>query len=153
MRFAGLLLLAGALTASAQEVPSSPANVSMVAVQAVNDGKNHFDPTLNSVKRALSDLNFDSFRRIRSTNTRAAYGAETRFTINDRYTLYMTPVSKGADGRVRAKARITLAPRSGGGKPINAVDSTVTIAPGTYVKIRGLRLDEGELVVLLTVSK
>ena len=153
MRFAGLLLLAGALTASAQEVPTTPVEVSMVALQAANDGKNHFDPALNSVKSALSDLKFDSFRRIQSTNTRAAYGAETRITINNRYTLYIAPLSKGRDGRVRAKVRITLAPRSGGGKPVNAVDTTVVIAPGSYVKIRGLRLDEGELVVLLTVSK
>ena len=148
----GLILLAVASITAAGDVPSTPVTVSMIALQATDETQPYFDPQLNTVRHALADVKRNTFRKIASRQMAAPYEKDTKLAINSRYTLYITPLSKEADGRVRARARITLAPRDGQGKSINAVDTTLVIVPGDYVKIRGLKLDEGELVVLLTVS-
>lgn len=152
VRTAGLILLATAITAWADEVPSTPATVSMVAVRAADEAEPYFDPALNAVRSALADVKSNALRKVRASDTSAPYAEETKFPIDERYTLYITPVSRGDDGRVRAKARITVVPRRGG-SPVNAVDTTLSIVPGDYVKIRGLKIESGELVVLLTVKK
>ena len=149
----GLVLLAVASLTAAGDVPSTPVTVTMIALQASDESRPYFDPQLNTIRHTLADVKRNTFRKITSRQTAAPYEKDTKLAINSRYALYVTPLSKEADGRVRAKVRITLAPREGGGKPINAVDTTLVIVPGNYVKIRGLKLDQGELVVLLTVSE
>lgn len=153
MRYSGLMLLLVALTASAQESQVAPAHVVMIAIKASDEEPAFFDPSLDAVRGALSDIKLNSFRELQSARADLPYGSETALEISKRYTLYVLPQSKSDDGRVRAKVRITLAPRAGGAKPVDAVNTTVLMAPGKYVKIRGLKLEGGELVVLLTVSK
>lgn len=151
---AGFVILLTALAASPGDQPKSTVTVSMVAVQATNEGRKEkfFGPGLEEVYKAVIGLDYDTFHRVKATEVRAPYNRETKLFINDRYTLYVKPVEQGEDGRIRLQTRITIAPKKGIGDPINALNTTLAIAPGKHLNLGGLRLAEGELIVVLSVK-
>ena len=55
------------------------------------------------------------------------------------------------DGRVRLRARITA--RSKDGKQTaTALDTTLQIKPGAQMNLGGLRLDTGDLILVISVK-
>lgn len=154
MSRAGLILLLAALAAAQDTGAPATVTVSMVAVQATNEGRSekYFGPGLEEVYRAVIGLDYDTFHRVKSGEAPAPFDQETQFFINDRYTLYVTPLEKGSDGRIRIRTRIAMATRDGTGQPVNALDTTLVMVPGRHLNLGGLRLDEGELIVVLTVT-
>lgn len=151
MSVVGLTLLVASLAAAGDEIPTSPVQVSVVAVQAKNEGRGskYFGPGLQEVRTAISGLNYDSFYKVRSADVPAPYGEETKIFIDEQYTLYVTPVSVSADGRIRIRARITMKSDQ---KTIKALDTTLTMMPGSRLNLGGLRLKSGELIVVMSVS-
>lgn len=151
MTVVSLTLLTLSLVAADGDVPSEPLQVSVVAVQAKNEGRasKHFGPGLSKVRAAISGLDYDSFYKVRSADVPVPYGEEARIYIDDQYTLYITPLSVTEDGRIRIKARITMKSK---GKTVKALDTTLTMTPGSRLNLGGLRLASGELVVVISVS-
>ncbi len=90
-----------------------------------------------------------------STTKNAPYEVESAIPINDRYTLFITPVSKDDSGRVRVHVRIAMKPRREGDPPINVLSkTTIALVPGEKVNLGGLRLsDGGDLIVVLWVDR
>lgn len=153
MTAAGLAIVAVSILAADEHIPSKPANVSVVAVEArrENRAQQYFSPGLESVRRALADLDYDTFYKIQSAELPCPYGEEQKVYVTDRYTLYMTPVSVRDDGRIRLRARITMKSRDKE-REVNALDTTLLIAPGTHLNLGGMRLDEGELIVVISAK-
>ena len=153
MTAAGLVIVAVSLLAADEKVPAEPVSVTMVAVQATREGhpQKSFGPGLESVQRALGSLDFDTFVRVQSADIPCAYGQEQAIIINQKYTLYITPVSQQEDGRVRLRARITALSRDGNQK-LNALDTTLQIKPGMQLNLGGLRLEKGELILVISVK-
>lgn len=154
MTAVGLTLLLAGLVAQAEDIPKTPAKITVVAVQALNEGhdRKQIDPRLKGVKKAIERLDYDSFHQIKSVTKDMPYRTETKIEINDRYSLHLTPISKGPRGRVRVEAKILMAPRRKGGKPVEALSKTVLLmAPGKHINLGGLRLDQGELIIVLQV--
>ena len=153
MSVLGLTVLVVSLVTADGEVPTTPLKVSMVAVQAKNEGRaqKYFGPGLEPVRRAVGGLDYDSFYKIQSAEVPAPYGEETKIYINEQYTLFITPVERMDDGRIRLKARITMQSRDRR-RTINALDTTLAMKPGSHLNLGGLRLTSGELIVVVSVK-
>lgn len=151
MTAVSLALFAVSLVAQGDEVPGTPLQVTVVAIQAKNEGRasKHFGPGLEQVRRAVSGLDYDSFYKIRSADVPVPYGEEAKIYIDGKYTLYVTPLSVMADGRIRIKARITMKSKE---KTVRALDTTLTMMPGSHLNLGGLRLSSGALIVVISVS-
>lgn len=146
-----LALVAVSLVAEGDRIPSKPAQISVVAIQALNENRTvkHFGPGLSGVRRAVASLDYDSFYRLSSANVPAPYGEEIKIHINERYTLYLTPIARTETGRIRMKARITMKAPD---RAIKALDTTLTMLPGSHLNLGGLRLKRGELIVVISVT-
>lgn len=176
----GLTVLAAAL--SADEVPSTPAKLCVVAVQGLMElpepaaraerngarplpttnlapsqrrdsgAQERFGPGLKEVRRALAGLDYKAFRRINRVEKSVKYLSEARVELNDRYAMYVKPMSRDERGRVRLNVRVEMAPKKKGEKPINVVsNTTIALVPGKQANVGGMRLEEGELIVVLWV--
>ncbi len=144
------LAAAGGWAQSADEV-----SISVVAVQARNEGgaTKTFGPGLEDVKTAIEGLDFDSFTKVKGVTVTAKSDEDTRVAINDTYALVLKYVSRAKDGRVKVEARIELVPKKAGAAPVTALRTELTMAPGKHVNLGGLRLDEGELILVLRVAR
>ena len=80
MTAVSLTLFAISLVAAGDEVPGTPLQVSVVAVQAKNEGRasKYFGPGLERVRRAVSGLDYDSFYKVRSADIPVPYGEEAK---------------------------------------------------------------------------
>jgi hypothetical protein len=145
-----LLTAVGGWAQTATEV-----SVSIVAVQARHAGGDTktFGPGLDDVKTAIEGLDFDSFTKVKGVTISANSDDETSVAINDAYTLFLKCLSRGKDGRVKLEARIELTPKKAGAAPVTALRTELTMAPGKHVNLGGLRLDEGELILVLRVAR
>jgi len=152
MTAAGLVIFAASFLAADEKAAAQTVNVAMVAVEARREGKatQSFGPGLEEVRKALTGLAFDSFSRVQSAEIPCRFGEEQRIIINQKYTLYITPVSQLDDGRVRLRARITALSRDGS-QTVNALDTTLQIKPGTHLNLGGLKLEHGELILVMSV--
>ncbi len=153
MTAASLAIVAVSFLAADEHVPAKPVNIAMAAVEARRENRTqrYFDPGLEQVRDALDDLDYDAFYKIQSAELPCPYGEEQKVYINERYTLYLTPVSVREDGRIRLRARITMQSRDKK-REVNALDTTLLIAPGTHLNLGGMRLEEGELIVVISAK-
>lgn len=115
-------------------------------------GEKQYDSGLDMIKTALASLPFDHFKRLASERAKTKVGEESKVRIDDRYTLFATPESRGNDGRVRMEIRVEMA-RSDGKPPTKAVDTTLLLAPGKMVNLGGFKMDQGELVIVMVVAE
>ena len=149
MTLASLMLLALSFVA-AGDAPAEPLQVSVVAVQAKNEGRGakHFGDGLAKVRPAIKGLDYDSFYKLRSADVPIPYGEEAKIFIDDRYALYITPLSVTEEGRIRIRARIMMKSKD---KSVKALDTKLTMTPGSSANLGGLRLKSGELIIVLSV--
>lgn len=148
MGIPSLILIAVSLAAAP---PPPPAQLAVWAVQATVESRDDlkFGAGLDEIRGELSGLQFNTFKLLTAGRFAAPFGQETRTALHPRYSLVATPVSREEDGRIRIDLRVEMPPRAPGGKPVVAVQTRVMMAPGTRVKLGGLRLEEGDLVVVL----
>ena len=131
-----------------------PVTVSMVAVKAAQEHRKekYLEPGLEGIRDAVSDLKYDTYRKVASSKTTARFDEEVKVPINAAYALYVTPLSKESNGQIRLKTRIEMPPADKAKKPVNTHVATVLQKPGKKLVLGGgMRLDEGELVVIITV--
>lgn len=149
-----LTLLSTFQTGQQQSSADPSITVSLVAVQATNEGRRtkFVAPELIAVRQAVIGLDYDTFHQVKARRLRIAYGKESKFEITDRYTLYVRPISKSPDGRVRLNARITMTSKKEPKTAVNALDTTLIMAPGKHLNLGGLRLEVGELIVVLSLQ-
>lgn len=148
----GAIAVFGAPVTSPPPAQSQDAvRVDVVAVHAFseNRGARVFDKDLQELKEALSDLDYDTFRRLSATTLRAGLNEEATYQINSRYKLCVKPLSREPSGQVRLNVRVEMKTGAAGAKPVNAITTTLLISPDKKLKLRGLKLDNGELVVVL----
>lgn len=151
MTVIALTLLTLSCVAAGEDVPKEPLQVAVVAVQAKNEGRSakHFGEGLAKVRKAIKGLNYDSFYKIRSADVPVPYGEEAKIFIDEQYALYVTPLSVTEEGRIRLRARIMMKSK---GKTIKALDTKLTMTPGSSANLGGLRLKSGELIIVVSVK-
>lgn len=145
------LVCIAAVSAAAEE----SATLDVFAIRATTEGANpkSFDGKLADVKDSLASSPHDTFRTITTAQVTATFGQESKTKLNDRYTLFVTPESKDASGRVKMTVRIDEAPKRAGGKPRVALKFDVNAPPGAKIVPNGLPLDDdGALIVVLRLK-
>lgn len=138
------------------ETSTERAHIAMTAVQATHQGfeKKDIDPALEDFREVLRQIErFDTFRLVRRATAAAAYNAESRIPIDDTYCLCVTPRSKVDDGRVKLEARVEMKAEREDEEPRDALRIRCMIAPGRKLLLRGLKRDEGELIVVLSLAE
>jgi hypothetical protein len=125
----------------------------MVAVQATSEGRaqKQFDPGLEGIRNAVAELKCDTFKQVASETRNAPYKQETKIGVTPKCSLYVTPIAKQPDGRIKVDVRIE-ATEEKTGKSRNALRSTNVVVPGEKFKYR-MKMGDAELVVIVTVSE
>jgi len=150
----GILIVALA-AGEGNAIKPEAVTVSMVAVRATIEGREekHFDAGLEAIRKAVADLPYDTYRKVKSSKTPAPFDQETKIGINKEYSLYVTPLAKKSDGRIRMKARIEMQPKDEKKKAINTHVTTALLKPGKKLKFcGGMKADGGELVVIISIE-
>lgn len=165
------VLLLNLTSPTAERAAETRVTVSMVAVEASNEERavqeagngsaKRYDPALDKPTRAaLADLPYNSFRRIGADSAKARFGEEVRLDIDDTYTLCVKPLSRDHNGLIRAKAWIEEQGNDedkdkDGQKTASrkVLDTTVRAVPGDRLLLGGPNLDNGVLVVALTLAE
>jgi hypothetical protein len=149
VRFAtalALALLAG-LPAAALD-----AEISYWAVQAVeeNRAEKSYGEGLAGVRPELSDLPHDTFTLLADGGLGANFGNRAEAKLTEKYRLRIEPVDHDPDGRVRI--RVIVKYETAPGKLVDAIDTRVVLTPGKVVRLGGLKLEEGDLVILFSAD-
>ncbi|HOZ49501.1 MAG TPA: hypothetical protein PLO37_24520 [Candidatus Hydrogenedentes bacterium] len=147
-----------ALVAADEDQPPPPVSIRVVAVQASDDQEGEpkkqalrFGSGTEEIRTAIGDLKFDNYKLVKASTVTAQFNQESRVPIDNTYTLYLQPLSRESGGRVKLNVRVTMPGKTPQAEPVNALKTTVIAAPGNKFKLRGLELDDGELVLVLTV--
>ncbi len=153
MSFVAWTVLVAACLAKPVDPLPAPVTVSVHAVAATREGRSekYFDRGLESIRKAVAELEFDTYRLVKKHTVKAPLKKETAFVLNERYKFCITPLSKEADGRIRAKVRIELLSPDRKKKPVNALVATCNIVQKSALKLR-LKQREGELIIVVSVS-
>jgi hypothetical protein len=139
--------------------------VSCVAVKATHEGRDerYIDRDIRALEEVVVEKDsrrYDTYRFLWRGNATMAYEEESSLRISERYTLYVTPLSQDRQGRIRVAVRVEEQPdpkarRSRNDeeapKPVVAVRATSLLVPGNHLKLDGLNLDEGKMIIVLTV--
>ncbi len=134
---------------------SNQVTISVHAVRLLNEGhgEKRFDRELADVRGALISLDYDTFQKIKIIRGAIPYGSKKKFEIDKQYSLYITPLKKATDGRIRVKIRLEMNAKKPGGKPTKVLSTEQRIPPGKQTRFGGARLDKGELVVVLSLDE
>lgn len=166
------LVVALALPAGARErsdaARARAVSVEVVAVQATEEGRERpvFQQGLGeAIGSAVNHLPFDTYRRLRQTEVTAPFREETSVSITPEYTLHITPLSREDRGRIRMETRLEKElskeeDNARGGhngettkkRTMNALKTTSIVVPGDKLCFGGFSLDQGELLLVLTVT-
>ncbi len=151
------MILAGLIAAIALGAPAGeePVSMSVWAVQATQEGHSpkQFEAGLESIRGAVADLPFDTYRKVQALTQTLPAGQETRVAIDARYTLFLKPLDTDPEGRIRLEVRVELAPKAPQDKPVTALSTRLALAPGKQAKVGGFKLEQGELVIVLSPGK
>ncbi len=140
----------------ARDASPPPAVVNVVAVHATNENRSqrHVDPAVEKVRSSISDIaEFDTFRPITDETVSAPFAQNTRVVLTPKYALFITPLGTGPRGQVRFSIVVQQPPKAGQSEPVNAISTTVLMPPDKPFRLRGLRWQGGELVVIVTLRR
>ncbi len=128
------------------------AEISYWAVQAEKEDRTekHYGEGLGALKHELSDLPHDTFTLLMDGGLGANFGNRAEATLTPKYKLRIEPVDLDPDGRVRI--RVIVKYESAPGKLVDAIDTRVVLTPGKVVRLGGLKLEEGDLVILFSAN-
>ena len=143
-----------ALSSAPADVATQPVSLSVWAVQALKTGaaEKQFDNGAQAVCKAIEDLPYDTFRGVFTGSATVAPAAETRLTLNDTYTLLIQCRAREGKNAAHIDITVELPPASPGGPPRKAVQSCMVVCTGKMVRIGGLKMNEGEMVVVLEMT-
>jgi len=110
----------------------------------------HYAPGTEDIRTALADLPYDSFELLQRSAPTVSSGKPQSVALGEKYTLNITLVAVEADRR--AKIDIAVEMQGKDGKRVSVLESRMTLSPGRLVKLRGLRLDNGELIAVLRLD-
>jgi hypothetical protein len=129
------------------------ATTTVTAVHAtdVREGEASFDVRSAVFRELLSPLPYDRFETAMQTEIELARETKAQVRLNARYTLGVSDTEAQPDGHVKCVVRVYGSP-SDGREPVKLLEMTVRLAPDKPVMIRGLRMDEGEIVIFLNLD-
>lgn len=144
------LQLAALLALLALSPLANAASATVTAVHATEgDGDRSYDERSRPFEELLEGLPYKDFKTVSSTKVEIATGVQVR--INERYALSMAKAEKESDGHVKTTIRVLGLPKNST-EPVEVLEMEVRLAPDKPVMIRGLRMEQGEVVVFLNLD-
>jgi len=110
----------------------------------------YMDQTLKPIASALSKLPFTSYETVSILDNEIPWGQETRFTLNAKYTVNVTPIRQDEQGSIQLGVRIEMLQDDG--TYVDALKAQALAAQNGALLFRGMPLNQGELVVVLLVG-
>ncbi len=143
-----------AVSSAPADAASQPVHFDVWAVQAVKtgSGEKQFDSAAQPVRKAVEDLPYDTFRGVFTGSATVPPGADKRLTLNTTYTLLIQCRAREGKNAAHVDITVELPPESPGGAPRKAVQSCMVLCSGKMVRIGGLKMNEGEMVVVLEMT-
>ena len=143
----GFFIAAAALIAAA----SNAVDVAYWSVRAVeeNGSPKQYGPGLEGIKSTLEDLPHEKFELLGKGSLGAAFGQEASASLTPEYRLKIEPQAEEPQGRIRIRVLVEY-DKKNGQPPVKAIDSRVVLTPDKKVRLGGLKLDQGELVLVLS---
>lgn len=144
-----------ALSSAPADASAQPVGLSFWAVQALKTGstEKQFENGAQAVRKAIEDLPFDTFRGVFAGSADITLGADTRLPLNDTYTLLIQCRAREGNNAAHIDITVEIPPASPGGPPRKAVQSCMVVCIGKMVRIGGLKMKEGEMVVVLEMTR
>jgi hypothetical protein len=163
------LLLTPLAAEETRELPTPRVSVMLVAVRATHQGheERQFDSSVASIKETVKDLKqFDDFRKLRTLKTVAPYGKDTKIPLDSDYTLILNPIERASHNRIRCNIRVQMRIEEESEKKEEddsegeteepkykeVLRCTLLAVSDKPFKVGGLKLDEGQLVLVLTLT-
>ena len=145
------LLLAGGLSAAANDAVSGTMAIEYWAIEAHETGEEEkrFAAGLGPVMESLSDLPFDRYELVNQGRMDAPFSQRTERTIADRYILFVEPQLRENEERTRVRVCIEMRRADDPARIVKAVDSRLVMARGKPVRLGGLKLNDGDLILVL----
>lgn len=137
----------------AQSIPVSAASSAPRVSNAPSEGARTFDAGLEPLRPALADLDYDTFQKVSISRLPVAFNEETHIEVTPEYMLHVTPISVEKNGMIRLNVRLELHSKQEGRPSRNAIATTLVTSPNRLFKLRGLKMENGELVVVMKVSR
>lgn len=136
--------------------------VSCVAVKATHEGREErfVDRTIQNIEDVVADKDtrrYDTYRFLWRGNATVAYEEEASLRISERYTLFVTALERDRQGRIRLAVRVEEQPERRRGRndeppePVVALRATSMLVPGNHLKLDGLNLDDGKMIIVVEV--
>ena len=144
--------------ASVSSVPpnggAEPVQFSVWAVQGLKTGQTpkQFDAAAEPVRRAVEDLPYDVFRGIYSGGTAVAPKTASRLELNASYTLVITCQERKGNNAAHIDIAVELLSTQAGAPPRQALQTSMTVCTGRKVRLGGLKMAEGDLVIVLEMT-
>ena len=103
----------------------APVEVSMVAVRGVNEGHTQkvYGSGLESVRRAVGALDYDTFSKVASSEAKIPFGEKTTFFVNKTYSVIIEPTSVDSYGRIRLHTQVMMKSKDKKKVNIKALDN------------------------------
>ncbi len=154
MMLGTLCAVMAALSSAPAEASAQPVHFSVWAIQAVKTGKadKQFDSAAQNVRKAIEDLPYDTFRGVFTGSAVVPPGAETRLSLNEAYTLVIQCRSRDSKDSAHVDLCVELPPAKPGEAPRKAIQTCINVCAGKKVRIGGLKMKEGEMVVVLEMT-
>lgn len=151
------MLLCGALVllAQPQEAPptaEAPEVVRVLSIQArqIEGGTRHLDSSLESLRDLLEKVPGNDFREIGFHEIEVAYGDDGVADLGEGYSFHFRPVELTERGEIAYECHIDLGERTGS---VEALRITGKAVRGQGAVFRGFALDEGEMMVIMSIAK
>lgn len=144
------MLASAVFAAVALFTSPAPVEVDYWSVQAVeeNGGQKEYGQGLDALKTVLQDLPHDKFTLLSNGSLNANYGSQASADLTSGYRLQVSPVEEESPGRVRM--RVSVSYTLGGGPAVNALDTRVVLGTGRKMRLGGMKLEKGEMVLVLS---
>jgi len=143
-----------AVSSAPPETAAQPVEIAVWAVQAVKTGspEKRFDAASLPLRNVIEDLPYDTFRGVFSGSATVAPGTENRLALNDSYTLLVQCRSRESKDKAHIDISVELPPAQAGGACRKAIQSCMVLCTGKKVRIGGLKMKEGEMIIVLEMK-
>lgn len=154
MRNAALIGILSLLLVMPTYADPEPVQVSLVSVCGKNEGRQQktFGEGLATVQRAVAPLDYDTFIKVSSSDATVPFGQQTTFYINSTYSLIVEPTSIDTSGRIRMRTQVMMKSKDENKDMVKALDTVLVMAPGKQLNLGGLKLDDGDLIIVISVK-
>ncbi len=150
-----LLVFLGAVLLAPLQTWAGSAEFKIWAMEAHTEGRAtpHFDEGLEAVREAVKALKFDTYLKLKTDEHTFTDSSAYEVAINDQYTLNASAPVIAEDGRYRVQIKISMDSKTSPGTKIEALNTELLLLPGKKVVVRGLKLGEGEeMVIVLSLA-